>query len=197
MKKTLLTIIVGLALVIAYGCSGTDNNITNTESDDLYKPDNGFNGSIPIVTTAEGHGHQWGDHTYPWDFLWDNGLDDTHEFKMLGNGGLVGFMYISFTEADSATGGTDVVGWIVHGIPANAHWSADDEMWVVSSDDVPNQPGYVHWHPLGDEEDAQGLESAPGYFLKHTARLAFYFSPQERWVTQGIDFDFPNNYITE
>jgi hypothetical protein len=178
-------------MLFAVGCSNNGDNPLNTASVDLNK-----GGDDPAVSplSITGDGKPWGDHAHPWDFIWENGLDNTHEFKMTGNGYLVGFMYVEFTNGDTATGGTDAVAWNVHGRPAEAHWDSTQSLWVVSLEDVPRGEGYVHWHPLGDEETAQGMESAPGYFLKHTALYDFYFEPQGRMVYEGIDFDFPNNY---
>lgn len=195
MKDILIASLMAVAVMIfAAGCGGNGDNPASSTIGFKSIDDDAQSLSL---TVEGGPGHRWGDHADPWNFLWDNGLDNNHEFKMTGNGSIHGFMYIEFTEGDTAIGGTDYVGWIVHGIPAEAYWNDDEDMWVVSVDDVPVQQGFVHWHPLGDEEEAREMESAPGFFLKHTARLSFYFAPQERWVEPGIDFDFPNNYITE
>lgn len=201
-KQFFVLAILAIGLLLISGCSSDDSNQLNGTSNPVVSPlPNSIRFSqVDETSTAMDDGddgHPWGNHDHPWEFLWDNGLDDNHEFKTLGNSNILGFMYISFTEDDMATGGQDVVGWVVHGKPAEAHWSDSEDKWIVSADDVPHQPGFVHWHPLGDEGVAQGMESAPGYFLKHTATISFYFVPQDRQVEEGIDFDFPMNYMAE
>ncbi len=194
MKRSITAILMlGIIMIIAAGCSNNDDNLMNATSIELNK--GGDDPVSPLSIT--GPGKPWRNHAAPWDFLWDNALDNTHEFKTTANGNLVGFMYVEFTEGDTAAGGTDAVAWNVHGRAAEAHWDSTESMWVVALVDVPRGDGFVHWHPLGDEEAAQGMESAPGYFLKHVALYDFFFTPQDRWVTEGIDFDFPNNFITE
>jgi hypothetical protein len=185
---------IGLIAIFALGCSHNGDNPVNVSSVELTKGGNDP-GVSPLSITGEGK--PWRNHAVPWDFMFGNPIDDNHEFKMTGNNRLVGFMYVSFTSGDTATGGTDAVAWNVHGIYGEAHWDTTESIWVVSGDDIPRGEGYVHWHYMGDLETAQGLESAPGYFLKHVALYDFYFEPQSRWVTEGIDYDFPNNYIVE
>ena len=202
MRSTFLVLsilIVGSLLIT--GCSNNGSNIVGdgTDANLAAVSSSAKFGSFGSASSDmdDDDGRPWSDHAHPWDFLWDNGLDNNHEFKVLGNGDVLGAMYIMFTEGDNATGGQNVVGWKVHGKPAYASWSDVDGKWIVSEDEVPHQPGFVHWHPLGDEGVAQGMESAPGYFLKHTATISFYFTPQSRWVEEGIDFDFPMNYMAE
>lgn len=151
-------------------------------------------------------GKKWNDHAAPWDFLMnDSGLDAIHEFKTVGqtnDGGyaemIKGFMYIRYIDDVNATGGTDMVGWQVHGRFAVAEFNGMGATppWTVDADDVPQPQGYVHWHPIDGHDGKVAGTSYPGYFLKHTAVDSFYFVPQSRWVSPGIDFDFPNNYNT-
>ena len=150
-------------------------------------------------------GKKWTDHAFPWDFSLDPVIDMVHEYKATGplndagyTDKIKGFMYIRFVDDVNATGGNETVGWEVHGRFAMAKFNGVGSAppWTVHADDVPKPQGFVHWHPLGGHAGKVAGTWYPGYFLKHTGVESFYFMPQGRMVSPGIDFNFPNNYNT-
>ncbi|NOR48519.1 MAG: hypothetical protein GQ533_10835 [Methanosarcinaceae archaeon] len=160
---------------------------------------------VSSSTALAAQGKNWGDHKAPWDFSLDPAIDPVHEYKGVGQLNemdlpvqIKGFMYIDFTgDGNEAVLGTETVGWVVDGIFSMARYNEGAphvSHWSVNANDVPKQQGYVHWHPFGGHGDKVDGEMYPGYFLKHTAVDSFYFIPQSRMVTPGIDFMFPHNY---
>ncbi|WP_406661404.1 hypothetical protein V7O66_02450 [Methanolobus sp. ZRKC3] len=157
-------------------------------------------------TALASSGKKWNDHDAPWDFFFNDTMHDGHhEFKAVGqlndNGypeKANGFMYISYDEDGNAIHGTDRVGWQVHGIFGNATYNGEsaEYLWTVNAEAVPKPQGYVHWHPLDGRAGKVIGDDYPGYFLKHTAVESFYFLPQSRWVSPGIDYDIHNDFNT-
>ena len=87
---------LGIIMIIATGCSNNNDSPMNSSSIALSK--GGYDTVSPLSIT--GPGKPWRNHAAPWDFLWDNSLDNNHEFKTNGNGNLVGFMYVEFTDGE-------------------------------------------------------------------------------------------------
>lgn len=141
-----------------------------------------------------GPGHLWGDHNHPWDYFLENSFDAFYEYKLTGRGRLIGFRYVTFVSGDTATIGTNFVGWLVHAIPGEAHWDSLASTWVVRHGDAPRLRIYRHFRPIGNIEEARHMESAPGFFMLHIARARFYYGPESRWVRPGIDWHFEHNY---
>jgi hypothetical protein len=66
---------------------------------------------------------------------------------------------------------------------------------------MPNQPGFTHFHWLGQPEHAGGLvtgQTYDGYLLKLTATEAFFFDHHGGFeVTPGIDYETHANVVTD
>jgi hypothetical protein len=119
------------------------------------------------------------------------------------------------------------VGWILDGIPIQATYLGHEEgshpQWYIDPAALPQQPGYSHFHWLGQPEhpggshggmsghsaDSSGGMSGhsgglqvgqvyDGYLLKLTARDTFFFEHHGGFlVTPGIDVATHANVVTE
>ncbi|NIN68427.1 MAG: hypothetical protein GTO63_27710, partial [Anaerolineae bacterium] len=152
---------------------------------------------ILIVLGAEAalaEGLAWRDHAPPFEFLFGNHIDTHQQSTLVGSGELQGFFYIRYTgsfqgsvpEARHANcammPGECTVGWILRGIPMRARLldkqPHQHPTWCVDPADVPTQPGYSHFHWLGQPLHAHDLavgEAYDGFLLKLTARDTFFF----------------------
>jgi hypothetical protein len=173
--------------------------------------------TIFSVRSTLAKGYPWREHASPFDFLFGNHIDTHQQSKLVGKDQLKGFFYIKFTgnfqdgypEATHAdcTKVPDecTVGWTLHGVRIQAMLLENEPgqhpIWYVDSDDVPNQPGYTHFHWLGGPEHAHDLtvgEVYDGYLLKLTAVDTFFFQHHGGFlVTPGIDDITHANIVTD
>lgn len=162
-------------------------------------------------------GYPWNDHAAPYDYLFGNHMDTHQQSQEMGKDQLGGFFYIKFTgnevngvpEAMHADCGKEAadctVGWKLKGVyVAEATLYENPEhghpIWCIEPDDMPQAPGYTHFHWEGDPEHAGKLEDKgySGYLLKLTAREQFYFKHHGGFlVTPGIDTETHANVVTD
>jgi hypothetical protein len=153
-------------------------------------------------------GYAWRYHARPFDFLFDNHFDTHQQTKTMGQGGVQGFFYITFTGNVSPEGAPEAmhgdcnatpdecsVGWMLHGAPTRATLldkpAGQHPIWCVAEEETLPQKGYSHFHWLGQPTHAHGLvigQEYDGFMLKLTARDTFFFDHHGGFlVTPGID----------
>jgi hypothetical protein len=199
MSRQHLTILaISLAALTVWGCSNNDSNPVIPGSSDPLA-------DLSVYMAPEdqagvqaawdlGPGHRWGDHERPWSYLLENGFDNYYEYKLTGRERLVGFRYVSFVAGDTATDGTDYVGWVVHAVRGEAHWDSLTATWMVNPGGTQPRMAYRYFRPIGNIDEARLMDWAPGFFIFHIARARFYYGPEARWVAPGIDWQFEHNY---
>lgn len=161
------------------------------------------------ISSAVAGGPPWTGHATPFDFLFGNQIDQYLQSKLLGNGDIQGFFYITFTGKTNlgypaADHGEDTVGWVVYGVPVKAKLLALPPMmhpqWCINPADLPREKGFSHFHWLGMPMMADGLkvgQTYGGYLLKLTAIDSFYFTMAGGFiVTPGIDDYSHLNIVT-
>jgi len=161
------------------------------------------------VSAALAGGPPWTGHAAPFDFLFGNHIDQFQQSKLLGNGDLQGFFYITFTGgsvqgAPAATHGEDAVGWILYGVPLKAKLLALPPMmqpeWCIDPADLPREKGFSHFHWVGMPMMGDGLtvgQIYDGFLLKLTAIDRFFFMMGGGvLVTPGIDDYSHYNIVT-
>jgi hypothetical protein len=173
---------------------------------------------LGTTTALAGTSYPWRDHAPPFDFLFENHIDTHQQGKLTGQGKFKGFFYIKFTgdlTEDSvpiATHGNCpeiqddcTVGWLLKGVPMQAkylgHEMGQHPTWCVEDADLPNEPGYSHFHWLNESSHADGLtvgEIYDGYLLKLNAIDTFFFDHHGGFlVTPGIDLATHANIETD
>mgnify|MGYP003702812913 CR=1 FL=1 len=165
--------------------------------------------SFAIVATAYGAtGYPWRSHAAPYNHEFGNHIDTHQQSKLNRRGQLGGFFYIKFTGTETADGDPVAehakcdktpddcsVGWKLKGVPVQAKLLAKPDgehpQWCVEAKDIPQSPGYSHFHWLGPPEHAGDLKDGDirdGYLLKLTAVDKFWFDHHGGFlVTPGID----------
>lgn len=177
--------------------------------------------SLLLVSTAvlaDAPGIPWRDHQPPFDFLFGNLIDNHQQSKLVGDGSLQGYIYISFTggyidgvpvaeRANCENPDLDCrVGWKVKGVPFEAELvSKGPRKWLVHEDQLPLGPAYNHFHWVGKPYKPCGLvvgETYEGYLLQRTALTEFYWlggnstnGQGGHLVTPGMDPH--SNIVTE
>lgn len=176
-----------------------------------------------------GESYDWNYHSPPYDFLFGNHFDTHQQTKQSSRNNLNGFFYITINgEKDGIPvanhGNCDqnpdgcTVGWTLHGIKMEAELlqtGMGHPQWYISSDKMPRQQGYTHFHWIKKKNHGNGaghhgsnsgghqggLEigaTYEGYLLKLTARETFYFDHHGMFfVTPGIDYETHANVQTE
>jgi hypothetical protein len=149
-------------------------------------------------------GVPWSDHDPPFSFLFDNHIDTHQQSQLVGNDDLKGFFYIQFTSetingTPVAVHGQDLAGWVISGTPVEATLlSTNPLIWCVDPSQIPEAPGYAHFHWIGSPGLFMG-QTLEGYLLKLTARATFYFRHEETGglvlVTPGIDYASHQNVV--
>jgi hypothetical protein len=163
--------------------------------------------TLPAEVQAQGL--PWRDNAPPYDSLFGNHIDTHQQSKLLPNGDLLGFLYITFT-GEYGEGGIPiaehcdentppkscVVGWRFGGKPGSATFvfhDGDHPIWLVDSrNDIPQPGGFVHFHWLDGPNEAGGLiegQVYAGYFLELFAVRKFVFSHggDSILVASGLD----------
>ena len=163
---------------------------------------------ILITGTAAAAGYAWKNHAPPFDFLFGNHIDTHQQSKVSSKGKLVGFFYIRFTGETTDDGipfamhancsqvqDECTVGWKLHGLTMQATLlekeMGEHPLWCIDPADLPQQPGYSHFHWFGTPEHAGNLvvgDKYDGMLLKLTAVDTFIFQHHGGFeVTPGID----------
>lgn len=174
--------------------------------------------SFAVAATAfAAEGYPWNDNARPFNFLFENHIDSHQQSNLIGNSQLTGFFYIKFTggqeeglptamHADcSKTPADCVVGWQLQGVAVTATRVANEgsghPTWCINPEDMPQAPGYTHFHWEGEPEHAHEVpvgSSREGYVLKLTAVDHFYFQHHGGFaVTPGIDYETHDNVLTD
>ena len=173
---------------------------------------------VSAATAFAAVGYPWNEHAAPYDYLFGNHIDTHQQSKLNGEDQLEGFFYIRYTgeEVDgvpeamhgncSADGIDCTVGWKLKGVAAQATLVEKPEehghpIWCIDENDMPQAPGYSHFHWNGAPEHAGKLPDGAtydGYLLKLTAQDRFYFKHHGGFlVTPGIDTETHANIVTD
>ena len=124
------------------------------------------------VGAAFAEGYPWRDHAAPYDWSFGNHIDTHQQSKVPTSGILTGHFYIKFSgdyrdgvpaaehaDCGKVTNGC-TVGWKLTGIPMQAqfveHPEGQHPTWCVDPRDLPRQPGYTHFHWLGQQGHPRG-----------------------------------------
>ena len=176
--------------------------------------------TLPLlfVSSAEAFEYPWRDHAEPFSFLFGNHFDSHQQTRLLNNGNLYGYLYITFTgeevggigvaeHCENSTPAEDcVVGWIMRGKPGEANFvyhDGDHPIWLVfGRDEIPQPGAYGHFHWLGEPQSAGDLteDDNPyaGYFLQLRAVKRFYFrhADEDILVVPGLDIATHINIVS-
>jgi hypothetical protein len=169
---------------------------------------------------ADGSGYPWLEHAAPFDFKFNNLIDNHQQSKLVRRGMLQGFVYIQFTgeeidgvpvavRADCDNPVLDCrVGWKVEGIPAKAKLvNKGPRKWIITEQaQLHRATNYLHFHWTDGPPKPCGLtieeQVYDGYLLKRTAITEFYWlggnpsnSEGGRLVTPGMDLH--SNIVTD
>ena len=162
-------------------------------------------------------GYPWRDHAAPFDYLFGNHIDTHQQAKVVGKDKLTGFLYIRYTDDVTEDGvsvaehgncsmsGDCTVGWNMQGIATEAEYCGhpmdQHPTWAIDLDDMPQQPGFTHFHWKGAPEHAGGLavgEVCEGYVLRLIAQDHFFFRHHGGFdITPGIDYESHANIVTD
>lgn len=170
------------------------------------------------ATASATASYPWSDHAAPFDHEFGNHID-SHQQSLVKRGTLQGFFYVTIGDEIDVETGLPItthgncemnpegctVGWVWHGVPASGTLVAHDEgahpTWCVDPDDMPQAPGYSHFHWLGDPDHAHGFEIgdvADGWILRLIAVDSFLFDHHGGFaVTPGIDFESHANIVAD
>jgi hypothetical protein len=177
-------------------------------------------GLVVGVAAVAVAGYEWRDHAAPFDFEFGNHIDTHQQTQEVGKGQLTGFLYITPSDKVTDQGITIAkhgdceqdaegctVGWNLHGLESTAsycgHRSGEHPGWAIDPADMPRQPGYTHFHWLGEPVHHSGSSDDhttsddglvvgtvyDGKLLKLTGVETFVFNHHgEFLVSPGIDF---------
>jgi len=134
--------------------------------------------------------YPWRFHAPPFDFSFGNMINSHQQSSIDSNNVLHGFIYIHDTS-EIAEEGIPIaekahcptqdcrVGWVVKGVPITATLvSKGPRIWLVNPNDLPVEPGYTHFHWVGDPHSPQDLvigQDYPGILMKRLAVSTFYW----------------------
>jgi hypothetical protein len=159
------------------------------------------------------------DHGRPYDFEFGNHFDTHQQSRMLRNGTLSGFLYVTDSGEDPIEGipvlehcdeNTDPaqchVGWSFSAKPGRADFvfhDMDHPLWLVERGDIPQPGAFAHFHWLGGPNKAGGLDETAnmmqvGYFIQLRALRKFYFKHGKETVLvrPGIDIATHVNLVS-
>ena len=136
--------------------------------------------------------YPWQEHAAPFDFMFNNMIDTHQQTRESANGVLHGFIYIHIIDVAedgipiaekancAAYPDECVIGWVVKGIPYSATLvNKGPRIWQIEPADLPQEPGYTHFHWLGNPLKPHGLvmntKVYNGYLLKRVAATTFYW----------------------
>ena len=173
---------------------------------------------LGTTTVLAGTSYPWRDHAKPYDFLFENHIDTHQQGKLTDEGTFRGFFYIKFT-GDLTDDGVPVathgnctkiqddctVGWLLKGVPLQAEYFGHEmdqhPTWCVAAEDLPDEPGYSHFHWLDESSHADGLtvgQVYEGYLLKLNSIETFFFDHHGGFlVTPGVDLATHTNIETD
>lgn len=130
----------------------------------------------------------WNDHAPPFTFRFGNEIDSHQQSKLVGDGGLVGFLYIRFTGTTTKDGYrvashgdcstvACTIGWTFNTRPREAtlvvHEMDDHPVFFIERADIPQPGAFSHFHWLG-AEPAPG-DTVTGHVLQLVAVKRFCF----------------------
>jgi len=170
----------------------------------------GLSGISTVQAEGSDTGRLWKDHAKPYDFMFENLIDNHQQMKLQKDGRLHGFIYIQFTgetidgvpvakRADCTNPLLDCrVGWEVIGIPVSDVKLSQrgPRLWDLNQASLTVDSEYVHFQWVGTPKKPCGLTVGfeyDGYLFKRTAATTFYWlggNPGKevgRLVTPGVD----------
>ena len=158
-----------------------------------------FSASIAVADETDLDGeYLWNHHQAPYDYKFGN-MIDSHQQSFVDKNGtrLKGFIYIhiipgqdyaeGIPTADKAHCKTQpcTVGWLVKGVKVEAKlMKKSPRIWLVNPGDIPNEPGYTHFHWICEAGDDQCPHSAhdlvvgetyTGFLMKRVAPAPFFW----------------------
>jgi len=135
--------------------------------------------------------YPWQDHAAPFDFLFNNLIDNHQQSKQTGRDMLQGFIYVQFTgeerdgvpvavRADCEDPALDCrVGWKFKGVPISATLvSTKPRVWLVDEEDLPTSAHYLHFQWVGAPQKPCKLvvgQEYEGYLMQRTAVTTFFW----------------------
>lgn len=162
-----------------------------------------FSGITTVKADGPDTGYRWQNHAKPFDFRFNNLIDNHQQMRLMKNGALQGFIYIQFTgefidgvpvarRANCYDASLDCrVGWEVIGIPVRGAKliQRGPRLWELDPAFLPADPEFVHFHwtkldafdpnpqkPCGLITKAENANmSYNGYLFKRTAVTTFYW----------------------
>jgi len=150
-----------------------------------------FGSSVALADESDPDAdYPWQYHAPPFDFSFGNMINSHQQSRMDSNGVLHGFIYIhdtgeiteeGFPIAEKAHCPTQDcrVGWVVKGVQVTATlMSKGPRIWLVDPNDLPVEPGYTHFHWIGDPHSPHDLvigQQYTGILMKRMAVTPFYW----------------------
>ena len=137
--------------------------------------------------------YPWRYHAEPMEFKFGNMIDSHQQSHLDSNGVLHGFIYIYDTGEDTVEGypvaekahcptGPCMVGWVIKGVKISATLvNKSPRVWQIDPADIPTEPGYYHFHWIGDPHSPGGPnglvvnQEYEGYLMKRIAKTSFFW----------------------
>jgi len=175
MKHTLFALLAVL-MILVLGVSAVQADETDLETELELEED-----------------YPWLYHAEPMEFNFGNMIDSHQQSHLDSNGVLHGFIYIHGTSEFTVEGypiaekahcptGPCMVGWVIKGIKIKATLvNKSPRVWLVDSADLPQEPGYFHFHWIGDPHSPGGPNGLvigneyEGYLMKRIAKTSFFW----------------------
>jgi len=175
MKHKLYTLLAVL-LILVLGVSAVQADETDVETEFELEED-----------------YPWSYHAEPMEFKFGNMIDSHQQSHLDSNGVLHGFIYIYDTGEDTVEGypvaekahcptGPCMVGWVIKGVKIRAILvNKSPRVWQINPADIPKEPGYSHFHWIGDPHSPGGPDGLKveteyeGYLLKRVAKTSFFW----------------------
>lgn len=162
-----------------------------------------FSGITTVKADGPDTGYRWQNHAKPFDFRFNNLIDNHQQMRLMKNGALQGFIYIQVTgeyidgipvarRANCTDASLDCrVGWEVIGVPIRGAKliQRGPRLWELDPGSLPADPEFLHFHwtkldafdpnpqkPCGLITKAENENmSYNGYLFKRTAVTTFYW----------------------
>ena len=148
-------------------------------------------GAQVYADESDGDFYPWRNHQAPFEFTFGNMIDTHQQSSFDKNGVLHGFIYIRIIGVaedgipiaekanceENAEG--CVVGWVIKAVPVSAELvNKGPRVWLMDPEDLPQEPGYTHFHWLETPPKPHGLNTETvyeGYLMKRMAARTFYW----------------------
>jgi len=175
MKHKLYTLLA-ILMILALGVSAVQADETDVETEFELEED-----------------YPWRYHAEPMDFKFGNMIDSHQQSNLDSNGVLHGFIYIYDTGEVTVEGypiaekahcptGPCMVGWVIKGKKIKATLvNKSPRVWLIDPADLPEEPGYSHFHWLGSPHSPGGPnglvvgQEYEGYLMKRIAKTSFFW----------------------